>query len=52
MIFGADQRVAAVLDWEMVTGGDPVQDLAWYLLLDRHHVMAFDTTAPSGSPAA
>ena len=31
MIFGADQRVAAVLDWEMVTAGDPVQDLAWYL---------------------
>ena len=26
----------------MVTAGDPVQDLAWYLLLDRHHVMAFD----------
>ena len=50
MIFGADQRVAAVLDWEMVTGGDPVQDLAWYLLLDRHHVMAFDTTRLPGLP--
>jgi aminoglycoside phosphotransferase (APT) family kinase protein len=37
MIFGADLRVAAVLDWEMVTAGDPVQDLAWYLLLDRHN---------------
>jgi aminoglycoside phosphotransferase (APT) family kinase protein len=36
MIFGRDLRVAAVLDWEMVTAGDPVQDLAWYLLLDRH----------------
>jgi aminoglycoside phosphotransferase (APT) family kinase protein len=36
MIFGADLAVAAVLDWEMVTAGDPVQDLAWYLLLDRH----------------
>jgi aminoglycoside phosphotransferase (APT) family kinase protein len=26
-----------VLDWEMVTAGDPVQDLAWYLLLDQHN---------------
>ncbi len=50
MIFGADQRVAAVLDWEMVTAGDPVQDLAWYLLLDRHHVMAFDTVRLPGLP--
>ena len=52
MIFGADQRVAAVLDWEMVTAGDPVQDLAWYLLLDRHHVMAFDVARLPGLPAA
>ena len=50
MIFGADQRVAAVLDWEMVTAGDPVQDLAWYLLLDRHHVMAFDVPRLPGLP--
>jgi len=50
MIFGDDQRVAAVLDWEMVTAGDPVQDLAWYLLLDRHHVMAFDVPRLPGLP--
>jgi aminoglycoside phosphotransferase (APT) family kinase protein len=50
MIFGADQRVAAVLDWEMVTAGDPVQDLAWYLLLDRHHTMAFDVPRLPGLP--
>jgi len=50
MIFGADQRVAAVLDWEMVTAGDPVQDLAWYLLLDRHHVMAFGVDRLPGLP--
>ena len=50
MIFGDDQRVAAVLDWEMVTAGDPVQDLAWYLLLDRHHVMAFDVARLPGLP--
>jgi aminoglycoside phosphotransferase (APT) family kinase protein len=28
---------AAVLDWEMVTLGDPAQDLAWWLFLDSHH---------------
>lgn len=50
MIFGADQRVAAVLDWEMVTAGDPVQDLAWYLLLDRHHHEAFDVDRQPGLP--
>jgi aminoglycoside phosphotransferase (APT) family kinase protein len=50
MIFGADQRVAAVLDWEMVTAGDPAQDLAWYLLLDRHHTMAFEVPRLPGLP--
>lgn len=51
MIFGADQQVAAVLDWEMVTAGDPAQDLAWYLLLDHHHTMAFDVPRLPGLPS-
>ena len=51
MIFGPDQHVAAVLDWEMVTCGDPVQDLAWYLLLDHHHTMAFDAPRLPGLPS-
>ncbi|MGK2947296.1 MAG: phosphotransferase family protein [Acidimicrobiales bacterium] len=50
MIFAADQSVAAVLDWEMVTAGDPVQDLAWYLLIDRHHVDAFGVPRLPGLP--
>jgi aminoglycoside phosphotransferase (APT) family kinase protein len=50
MIFAADGSVAAVLDWEMVTAGDPVQDLAWYLLLDRHHHEAFEVPRLSGIP--
>lgn len=50
MIFDDRQQVAAVLDWEMVTAGDPVQDLAWYLLLDRHHVMAFGVDRLPGLP--
>ena len=48
MIFADDGTVAAVLDWEMVTAGDPVQDLAWYLLLDRHHHEAFDVPRLDG----
>ncbi len=48
MIFADDGSVAAVLDWEMVTAGDPVQDLAWYLLLDRHHHEAFDVERLDG----
>jgi aminoglycoside phosphotransferase (APT) family kinase protein len=29
--------VAAVLDWELATLGQPEEDLAWFLYLDRHH---------------
>ena len=36
MIF-RDGRCVAVLDWEMATLGNPEQDLAWALFLDRHH---------------
>src|SRR3546814_6691847 len=34
----------------MVTAGDPVQDLAWYLLIDRHHHEAFGVPRLSGLP--
>jgi aminoglycoside phosphotransferase (APT) family kinase protein len=50
MIFAGDLSVAAVLDWEMVTAGDPVQDLAWYLLVDRHHHEAFGVPRLAGFP--
>jgi len=30
-----DTTCAAVIDWEMVRLGDPVQDLAWWIALDR-----------------
>lgn len=50
MIFGPDLGVAAVLDWEMVTAGDPVQDLAWYLLIDRHHHEGFGVPRLEGLP--
>jgi aminoglycoside phosphotransferase (APT) family kinase protein len=30
-------EAAAVLDWELATLGQPEEDLAWFLCLDRHH---------------
>lgn len=36
MLFNRDtHQVSAVLDWEMVTMGNPLQDLAWWIYLDR-----------------
>lgn len=32
-----DFEVHAVLDWEMVTIGNPLQDLGWWMFLDRFH---------------
>ncbi|MCA1726730.1 MAG: phosphotransferase family protein, partial [Actinobacteria bacterium] len=37
MMFDAAGDVVAVMDWEMVSLGNPIADLAWFLLLDRHH---------------
>ena len=36
MVF-RDGRCVAVLDWEMVTLGNPAQDLAWWIFFDDHH---------------
>jgi len=34
-IFDEQLNCIAVIDWEMVRLGDPVQDLAWWIILDR-----------------
>ena len=44
-------RAAAVLDWEMVALGDPQQDLAWFLFLDRHHSEGHGVARLDGFPA-
>jgi aminoglycoside phosphotransferase (APT) family kinase protein len=36
MVF-REGRCVAVLDWEMATLANPVQDLAWWLFMDHHH---------------
>ncbi len=52
MIFDDRCDCVAVLDWEMVTVGDPVQDLAWFLFLDRHHSEGIGVPRLDGLPTA
>lgn len=49
MIF-ADDRCAAVLDWEMAAILDPEADLAWWLFLDWHHSAGFGIDRLAGFP--
>lgn len=49
MIF-RDGHCVAVLDWEMVTLGNPIQDLAWWLFLDRHHSEGMGVPRLEGFP--
>jgi aminoglycoside phosphotransferase (APT) family kinase protein len=49
-LFGADYRVAAVVDWEMVTLADPMMDLGWWLFLDRFFHEAQLATRMEGFP--
>jgi aminoglycoside phosphotransferase (APT) family kinase protein len=51
IIFSAG-RAAAVLDWEMATLGQPEEDLAWFLLLDRHHSEGVGAPRLPGFPGA
>ncbi len=50
MIFGENERVMAVLDWEMVSLGNPEKDLAWGLFLDRHHSEGIENPRLEGFP--
>jgi aminoglycoside phosphotransferase (APT) family kinase protein len=45
-----DDRCVAVLDWEMVTLGNPEQDLAWWLFLDWHHSAGLELPRLQGFP--
>jgi aminoglycoside phosphotransferase (APT) family kinase protein len=49
MIF-RDYECIAVIDWEMATLGNPVQDLAWYIYLDRHHGEGIGVERLAGLP--
>jgi aminoglycoside phosphotransferase (APT) family kinase protein len=45
-------RPTAVLDWEMATLGQSEEDLAWFLLLDRHHSEGVGVARLAGFPDA
>lgn len=46
-----DFECVAVLDWEMVTLGDPQQDLAWWIFLDRHFTEGLAVPRLEGFPS-
>lgn len=46
-----DCRCVAVFDWEMVTLGNPEQDLAWWLFLDWHHSTGLELPRLDGFPS-
>jgi aminoglycoside phosphotransferase (APT) family kinase protein len=46
-----DDRCVAVFDWEMATLGNPEQDLAWWLFLDRHHSEGLGAPRLPGFPS-
>jgi aminoglycoside phosphotransferase (APT) family kinase protein len=50
MIF-RDGKCVAVLDWEMATLGNPAEDLAWYMYLDRHHCEGIGVPRLEGFPS-
>ncbi|MFN2590249.1 MAG: phosphotransferase family protein [Actinomycetota bacterium] len=51
VMYDDEGDVVAVMDWEMVTIGDPLADLAWFLLLDRHHSEACGVPPLEGFPS-
>ena len=52
-VLGADMRVAAVLDWELCTIGDPVADFVWSLMYwaDPGDPLPWMTSPPTLAPA-
>ncbi len=50
MMFSPELEVNAVLDWEMVTLGQPDQEVAWWLFMIRHHTEGIGVPVPPGFP--
>jgi aminoglycoside phosphotransferase (APT) family kinase protein len=46
-----ENRCVGVLDWEMMTLGNPEQDIAWWLFFDRHHSEGFAVPRLPGFPS-
>jgi aminoglycoside phosphotransferase (APT) family kinase protein len=52
VLYDDDGSLLAIVDWEMVSIGNPVADLAWFLLLDRHHSETCGVARLEGFPPA
>jgi aminoglycoside phosphotransferase (APT) family kinase protein len=51
VLFGADDRPAAVLDWEMSTLGDPLTDLGLLVMYgEQHGIPGFPEPTTGGAP--
>ena len=52
-ILGADHRIAAVLDWELCTIGDPLADFCWSMMYwnDPGDAYSFLASPPTLHPA-
>ncbi len=52
VIFNEDKtRVAALLDWEMLTLGNPVQDIAWWIFMDELFSLGLGCPRLEGFPS-
>lgn len=52
MMFGPDQSVTGVFDWEMAALGPAGLDVGWFVFMNRHHSEALGAPLPPGFPAA
>lgn len=50
LMYGDDQSVTAVLDWEMLTFGPRELDLGWWLSMARYYTEGIGVPAPPGFP--
>lgn len=51
LLFADDMSVAAVIDWEDVTLNAFGADLAWWLVMNRHHTDGIGAPVPDGFPS-
>jgi len=52
VIFNHDkQTLAALIDWEMATLGDPLQDIAWWIYMDELFTYGLSVEPLSGIPS-
>ena len=50
-VYGADGRVVGALDWEQATLASPVDDLAWWLMLDESLSTGYGVPRLAGLPS-